>query len=378
MRSYNKAILPEGFKASGLHCGIKHSHKPDLALFYSEFAAKAACLFTSNKIKAAPIKLCQEKLKNNREFRAIIANSGNANCYTGKAGLDDARHSCRYVSGALGIAEASVLVASTGIIGRRMDVSRIKKAMPKLVEGLSVSGIHKAKKAIMTTDLITKEFTVQVASAGSAYSICGVAKGAGMISPDMATMLCFIFTDADIAQRALESSLRAAVEGSFNCISVDGCMSTNDTVMILANAAAGNRQISRGSRLQEFSAALTKVCGELSVMIVRDGEGASKFIRIEVCGASSRAQAKKGALAVANSNLFKTAVYGQNPNFGRVLAALGSSGIDIDEDKVKVRLGPLNKKEVELKVALGMGKGRAVVYTSDLTPKYIKINAEYN
>jgi glutamate N-acetyltransferase/amino-acid N-acetyltransferase len=378
MKVIKKAVLPVGFKANGLWCGLKKSGKPDLALFYSALPAKAACRFTSNKIQAAPLKVNKIHLAKNNSFRAIIANSGNANCFTGKAGLKDADETVKAVAKELGIDKESVLVNSTGIIGKRLDIAKIKNHVPALVRGLSAGAIIKAKKAIMTTDLFAKEITVKFDIGGYPVTICGVAKGAGMISPNMATMFAFIFTDVNISQTSLNKALGLSIEGSFNCITVDGCMSTNDSVMLLANGAAGNRMITAGKSFEAFLRALNTVCLELAKMMVRDGEGASKFIKIDVSGARNLKEAREAALAIANSNLFKTAVYGENPNFGRIAAAVGSSGADLKENALRIYLSPLKKKNVFVRVSLGAGKASATVYTSDLTPEYIKINAEYN
>jgi glutamate N-acetyltransferase / amino-acid N-acetyltransferase len=373
-----KAILPAGFKANGLACGLKRSGKPDLALIYSAKPALACAKFTTNSIIAAPLIVCKKHLGQAKEFRAVLVNSGNANCFTGKAGVKDALACVRYLAERLKISGKSVLVNSTGIIGKRLDVNKIKLGIPDLVAGLSVSGIHKAKKAIMTTDTFAKEASVELKIAGRPVRICGIAKGAGMIAPNMATMLCFIMTDAVITQSALNKALTEAVDRSFNCISVDGCMSTNDTVLVLANAAAGNRLISSGAALRQFSQALEMICLDLAKMVVQDAEGATKFIQIEVAQAKDLLEAKKVALNIANSALFKTAVYGQNPNFGRVVAAVGACGLKIKEEKLKVKLGSLKGKQVKLTVGLSRGKAKCTVYTSDLTPEYIKINAAYN
>jgi glutamate N-acetyltransferase/amino-acid N-acetyltransferase len=378
MKVYHQAILPLGFKASGLSCGIKKSGKPDLALFYSGVAAKASGLFTANKIAAAPVLLSKSHLKKNKDFRAIIANSGNANCFTGKSGLDDAAKTASSLAKYLKIKKTSVLVSSTGLIGKRLPYFKIKQAMPDLVQKLSAQGIMQAKKAILTTDKFAKEITVKFNLGSSLVTICGIAKGAGMIAPDMATMLGFILSDANISQAVLNKSLKAAARDSFNCITVDGCMSTNDSLIILANGASKNKMIDKGSGLALFGQALKLVCLELAKMIVRDGEGATKFITIKVKQARNYQQAKKAALAVANSNLFKTAVYGKDPNFGRVVASVGASGVDVDEKTLRIKLGPLNKKDVQVQVSLGQGGSECTVYTSDLTPEYIKINAEYN
>lgn len=373
-----KAILPLGFQAGAVPCGLKKSGKPDLALFYSQLPAKAACLFTSNKIQAAPIKVSKRHLAAQKEFRAIVVNSGNANAFTGKKGIVDANAIAGSLAAVLGIEKKSVLVGSTGIIGRRLEVSKIKRCLPELVSALSEQGINNAKRAIMTTDTFTKEITVRFAIGKQKVTLCGIAKGAGMIAPDLATMLVFIFTDADISAGALDRALREAAEGSFNCISVDGCMSTNDSVFLLANGASGCALIDNGKNFNLFSDALNKVCLELAKLIVRDAEGATKFIKIRVSRAKNYAQAKKAALAIANSVLFKTAIYGENPNFGRVVAAIGSSGAVCDEEKLKIDLGLLSKEEVTVSVALNKGRSSAVVYTADLTPEYVKINAEYN
>jgi len=378
MTVINKVILPKGFKASGISAGIKKSGKPDLALFYSEVSAKAACVFTSNKIQAAPLKLNREYLKTGDLFRAIIVNSGNANCFTGAAGLNDARIIAGYTAKELKVKTINVLVNSTGVIGKRMPVAKIKKSIPLLVKNLSKGGLERAKKAILTTDTFAKVSGVKFKLGNKSVIICGAAKGAGMISPDMATMLVFIMTDVNITQAALKDALKTCVNKTFNCITVDGCMSTNDSVMLLANGKAANPVIASGKNLKKFTEVLYSVCSELAKMVVRDGEGATKFIQITVDKARNEAQAKKAALAVANSNLFKTAMFGENPNFGRIAAAIGASGVDVSEDSLKIKVSALNKKEIKVHAELNKGRAKAVVYTSDLTPEYIKINAEYN
>jgi len=378
MKLIKKAILPKGYQANGVACGLKKSKKADLALIYSEFPAVASAKFTTNSIIAAPLVVCKKHLKSAKRFQAVLANSGNANCFTGKSGIKDASETASFAAKELGIAKHSVLVNSTGIIGKRLDIEKIKQALPGLVCGLSAAGIHLAKKAIMTTDTFAKEISVSLKIGTKTVEICGIAKGAGMIAPNMATMLCFIMTDAAITQSALDKALKAAVDKSFNCISVDGCMSTNDTVLVLANAAAGNKVISGGDALRKFSLALELICLDLAKMVVADAEGATKFIQIDVTQAKNIPEAKKIALAIANSALFKTAVYGQNPNFGRVAAAVGASGFKIKEEQLKIKLGSLKGKQVKLEVSLFRGKARCTVYTSDLTPGYVKINAAYN
>jgi len=389
MKVLTKAILPAGYLASGISCGIKKSGKLDLALFYSKTPATAACLFTANSIKAAPLLLNKLYLKKGGSVRAIIVNSGNANCFTGQAGIKDAEEVVGATVAALNnvgtglkpvptmIRKENILINSTGIIGKRLPVPKIKASLPRLVKGLSSQGISAAQKAIRTTDTFDKAVTVKFNIGTKSVSICGVAKGAGMIAPNVATMLVFILTDAAISRGALIKALSSAADKSFNCITVDGCMSTNDSVMMLANGVSGAR-IQSGKSLSLFKQALDEVCRTLAKLIVRDGEGISKFIEIKVSGAKNFKAARQAALSVANSNLFKTAVYGENPNFGRIAAAIGACGIEVKEQDLLIKLGPLGKKDVHVDVSLGRGKGSAVVYTSDLTPEYIKINAAYN
>ena len=394
MKIYKKAILPLGFTANGLYCGIKKSKKLDLALLCSQTPALAACFFTSNAFAAAPVRINQEHLKHARVFKAIIVNSGNANAFNKNSGLSAARETVHSLAEILRVRKENVLVASTGVIGRPLPVAKIKQAIPYLVKGLSRGGIDKAKLAILTTDTFPKEISVKCDIGGQTVTICGIAKGAGMIAPNLAcsersrgvcpersreaTMLCFILTDARITQRALNLALLQSVENSFNCITVDGCMSTNDSVMMLANGAAANKLIDGDKNLALFLRALQFVCLESAKLIVKDAEGATKFIRVRVMQAKDFAQARKAALNIANSNLFKCAIYGENPNFGRIAAAVGASGIDVSEKDLKIKVSPLQQKEIKVEVWLKRGNASATVYTSDLTPEYIKINADYN
>jgi len=379
MSIYLKAKLPVGFKANGVAAGIKKRSKLDLGIFYSSIPAKASCLFTANKIQAAPILVCKDHLRSNNKFQAIIVNSGNANCFNGQSGMRHAKLTAQYAAGVLGIASNRVLVASTGIIARPMPIEKIKKAMPALVLGLSKVGINKANKSIMTTDTFSKAVTSSFKVGNKAVTICGIAKGAGMIAPNMATMLCFIFTDANIAQSALNKALRMSANQSFNCITIDGCMSTNDSIMLLANGQAGNTEISSGRSLKLFSQGLDAVCLGLAKMLIQDAEGATKFIKIKVNQAKSYKDAKSVALSIANSNLFKTAMFASSTNcLGRIVASAGASGVEIKEKNLKVKYSDLKKKEVEITVSLGQGKENATVFTSDLSYEYVKINAEYN
>lgn len=379
MKIIKKAVLPKGFKATGIACGLKKSGKLDLALIVSENSAKAVGLFTTNKVIAAPVVLCKEHLKKNKNFRAIIANSGNANCFNGNNGLKDAKTTVKALAKKMGIKEEEIFVGSTGIIGKRMDVKKITDNINLLVDGLSLEGIDLAEQAIMTTDKFAKELTVEFKIGKQTVRMTGIAKGAGMISPKMATMLCYVMTDANIAQKALAKSLRESVGVSFNCVTVDGCMSTNDTIILMANGQAKNQVINDNTLEYDlFTKALKIICLELAKMMVKDGEGATKIIQIDVKSAKNYNDAKTVALAIANSNLFKTAMYGQNPNFGRIVAAAGACGVNINPDTIKVKLGQLDKQEIKVVVDLAMGDVCATVYASDLTHEYIKINAEYN
>lgn len=368
---------PSGFVASGINCGIK-KNKKDLALIYSQVPAVACGLFTSNTFKAAPVRLSKKYLGRGRA-QAIIANSGNANCFTGTYGLIYAEKMAQATAKALAIKKQNVLIASTGIIARPLPIERIEKGLPKLVKSLSEKGNLSAAEAILTTDTFVKEIAVQVKLGSSSVNIGAMAKGAGMISPRVSTMLCFITTDALITIEALKYALAAAADKSFNNITVDGCMSTNDTVLIMANGLAKNPCISlRDKSFSVFCEGLNYVCLEMAKSIIRDAEGATKFIEINVDGARDDAMAREIGLSVANSNLFKTAVYGESPNWGRIIAAVGSLGLKMRQDDIKIKFSSFRKKYVKIDIILRMGKAGNRIYTSDLTPEYIKINAEYS
>jgi glutamate N-acetyltransferase/amino-acid N-acetyltransferase len=375
--------LPLGYKASGIACGIKQSGRPDLGLIFSEKSAVASGLFTSNRITSGSVKFCQRNLSRSRNFRAIIVNSGNANCWTREDSLGKANDVAGQLSSLLGIKKKEVLLASTGIIGRPFPLERIKKAVPALIDGLSKSGLINMVRAIMTTDTHIKLSSLRLNIGKRIVTICGLAKGAGMIAPSLsskrATMLCFILSDANITQEAQSKALREAVDSSFNCITVDGCMSTNDTVLMMSNSCADNSRIKPGSRdFRKFSCALGKVCLNLAKMIVRDAEGSSKFIQIKIGKARTYQEAKQVALSIANSNLFKTAMFGGSSNLGRIVAAIGASGQDVKERDLRIRVSPLTKKDVYVSAELGRGRCQATVYTSDLTTEYVRINAEYS
>ena len=383
-----------GFRASGIHCGIKYKNK-DLALICSQVPSVACGLFTQNKVQAAPIKVTQAHLKNNMA-QAIVINSGCANCCTGKQGIVDARKICQAVGKRLTISSDDVLVASTGIIGIRLPLEGIKKKIGLLVNRLSTQRSLEAAQAIMTTDSLPKEVSVELKIGGAWVRIGGIAKGAGMIRPHLATMLAFITTDAAVDKGRLKKALQEAVNSSFNLITVEGDTSTNDMVLALANGMAGNKNF-KPQEFKVFQRALNFVCLVLAKMIVKDAEGATKFVEIQVEGAKDTTQAKKVAFKVANSPLVKTTLYGENPNWGRIAAAVGSAEGAVSENRLSIYLGAirvlqqgvavkvnqqrlnkvLKKDEIQIKIVLGLGKFAARIFTCDLSHRYIKINAEY-
>lgn len=374
----NGVTFPKGFLASGVACGLKKTGKLDLALIYSKTKAVACAVFTKNTVWAAPLKVSKENLKNGIA-QAVIINSGNANCFTGVSGLNDAKTMCRLAASGLGIDEQLVLVASTGIIGKKLDIEKIKKATPSLIKSLSSSGVssNTSARAIMTTDTFIKERACTINFGSKTVKIGAMAKGSGMIAPNMATMLAFITTDADIDKVLLSKIFKQAVDRSFNCISVDGCMSTNDFVVTLANGASGYN-IKKDNDVNKFSQALNLICLELAKDIVWDGEGRTKFITIQINGQKNFSLAKKCGLQIANSMLFKCACFGNNPNWGRVAAAIGAAGLGLKEGDFKINMGFVGKDQVKIKVDFKKGTSSAVIYTTDLTPKYIAINAAYN
>jgi len=381
-----------------VEAAVKKPGRIDFALICSDVPAAVAAVFTTNKVKAAPVLLSMERVKSGYA-RAVVVNSGNANACTGVQGMTDALETCRAVAGLLNCHEDSVLVASTGVIGQPLPMERLRKAIPGLVHNLSRGGLPEIAGAIMTTDTFPKMETRVGKAGGKEYSIAGVAKGAGMIMPNMATMLSFIITDAAVDPLFLQDVFSRSVDTSFNCISVDGDTSTNDTALIMANGLAGNPDIRPATAEAEaFEMLLRDVLLGLARQIIKDGEGATKFVEIEVTGAVSDGDAKKAAMAIANSLLVKTAFFGQDANWGRILAAAGYSGAEIDmnrtalffDDVQMVRDGifaggdadargteVLKKNEFSVTVDLGVGTGKATVYTNDLSYDYVKINADY-
>jgi len=369
---------PVGFLANGLSSGIKKSGAFDLALVYSTVPAKACGVFTKNKIQAAPVKLSKAYLQKGYA-QAIIANSGNANCFTGKKGIDASRKMSIYAAKELGIKEQDVLVASTGIIGKELPIKLISAKAKELVLGLAKDKHTLAAKAIMTTDTKPKEIAVVFNIGGKVVKIGAMVKGVGMIAPNMATMLCFVTTDACIESKALKLALSNSVNATFNSISIDGEMSTNDSVLILANGLAFNQEIKLNStEYKVFDNALKEVCLKLSEEVIRDAEGATKFIKIVVNQARSAIEARNIGLRIANSVLFKTAMFGENPNFGRIVQALGETDCPVKEENIRVTWSNLKKKDICIKLFLGLGKCSGMVYTCDLSKKYVDINAGYN
>ncbi len=387
-----------GFLANGVHAGIKVDGRHDLALIFSTCPAKAAGVFTTNCFKAAPVLLDMERIRTG-SAQAVIANSGYANAATGPEGFEDALAVSLAASTELGIADDLILVASTGVIGHRIPVPKIKSGIKGLVAGLNENGIPDAEAGIMTTDRFPKIACRRGMIGAKEVTLCGIAKGAGMIEPHMATMLAFVMTDAEIEIGALDAVFRRSVEMSFNAITVDGCMSTNDTAIILANGVAGNPRIKQGAgHLDRFGEMLSDLLSELSRGMVHDGEGATKLIEIVVEEAKNIHDAQRVAYAVANSNLVKTAFFGGDPNWGRIISAAGSAGIDLPVDRVRLFFeevplfsggkgisgqereldGIMKQTDIRVRLILGMGSSAWTVCTSDLSFDYIKINAHYH
>ena len=387
---------PVGFLAGSAFCGIKATNpdRPDLALIYSPTAAVAAGTFTTNRVKAAPVRVSLLHVRS-PDVRAIVANAGNANACTGIGGIENAKRMTQATAAALGLRDRQVLVCSTGRIGVPLPIEKIEDGIAGLSAACSTDGSAAAARAIMTSDTFAKEMAVELELDGSRVRIGGIAKGAGMIDPNMATMLCFLTTDAVIDRKLLQRALSVAVENSFNRITVDGDMSTNDTVLILANSQAGHPPIRYGSpACKAFQAALDHVTKHLARMIVEDGEGVTKFVEVHVHGAASLSDARRAAEAVANSNLVKCAWFGNDPNWGRIMDAVGYSGCKLREEVVDiyydgvlaVKGGMVSKtpvaklrevvagKKFAITIDLHVGKAEYVVYTTDLSTDYVKFN----
>ncbi|MEW6105501.1 MAG: bifunctional glutamate N-acetyltransferase/amino-acid acetyltransferase ArgJ [Bacillota bacterium] len=387
---------PMGFRAAGLHCGIKRA-RPDLALIVSDVPAASAGVFTTNRVKAAPVLVSMEHLRSGR-CRAVVVASGNANACTGPKGLEDARAMASVTGEALGISPGEVVVASTGVIGVPMPIEKVCAGIRLAAAALDPGGSRAAAEAILTTDRTVKEVAVEGEIGGHPVRIGGIAKGSGMIHPNMATMLAFVTTDAAITPGMLRRALVRSVERSFNMITVDGDTSTNDMAVALASGLAGSPTIaSEGPDFDVFAEGLDYVTGRLARMIVEDGEGATRVIRVEVHGARTEKDARQIARTIASSNLVKTAVFGADPNWGRVLAAAGRAGVEFDANLVDVFIGDvlvarggaavefdearardaLASREVLIAVDLHAGFESACAYTCDLTYEYVRINASY-
>ena len=395
---------PQGFLANGMKAGIKKSGKKDLSLVYSDTACNLAGVFTTNKVQASCVVLNTKRVQGGKA-QAIIVNSGNANCLTGKRGFGDSLTMARKAADILGLAEAHVCVASTGVIGKPLPMQKILGALPELASELSKKGGSAAAEGIMTTDHVSKEAAVEVVVAGAKVRIGAMTKGGGMVHPQMAlpgrhaTMLCFVTTDAKISLPALRAALQEAVQKTFNMMSVDGDMSTNDMVLVLANGLAGNKEIQKGTKEHtQFTAALTSLFLSLAKMMLKDAEGATKYVEVVVKNAKSDAEARMVARSITTSNLVKCALFGGDPNWGRIAAAAGYSGASgIDQSKMNVYLGDvavlkhgaaaekrekaaarvMTKKDIVITVDLGVGKYGATAYTCDLSTDYVIFNSAY-
>ncbi len=389
-------MICSGFQAAGIVAGIKKNGRKDLGLIFAEKTATVAGVFTTNKVQAAPVLLDRQRIPAGR-CRAIVVNSGNANCCTGARGLQDAEAMARSVAAELGIPPELVLVASTGVIGEPLPVDKILSAAPQLVHALSPDGFSDLAQAIMTTDTIPKLLTARGQIDGRPYTITGVAKGAGMIRPDMATMLCFVCTDIDMPADLLQKALQTAVAGSFNRITIDGDTSTNDTVLLMAGGTSGAR-VRTAAHCATFQQALDDLFVRLARMIVKDGEGVTKLVEIVVQGARTDDDARRIADTVCHSNLVKTAFFGEDANWGRIIAAAGRAGADIDPDAIDIYFDDvrmvkngvgrgkqveaqatavLKKPEFTVTIDLNLGSHRASMLTCDFSIDYVKINADY-
>jgi len=388
---------PNGFKAAGVHGGLK-MNKKDVSLIFSEVPAVAAGVFTTNKVAAAPVIIDKEQLAKGNKISAIVCNSGIANACTGEQGIKDGWDTIRFTAEQLNISENSVLISSTGVIGKNLFMDRLMKGISIAVKNLSKDNHTAAAEAIMTTDTFSKEYAVKFSVNDSEIIIGGMAKGSGMIKPNMATMLAFITTDALISKDLLQESLKIVVNKTFNRISVDNDTSTNDMVIVLANGLSRVPEIKKDTEEYGlFLNALEKVCRTLAKMIVKDGEGATKLIEVNIKGAATPEYALKAARAVADSYLVKTAIHGADANWGRIIAAVGYSGIEFNPEKVTLKISGLNildagykvvfsekeakevliKNEVKIEVDLHDGIYEETIWTSDLSKEYITINASY-
>lgn len=385
-----------GLRAAGVHCGLKKKER-DLALICSDYPAAAAGVFTRNLVQAAPVRLCRERI--GKPVRAVVVNSGIANSCTGEEGMRNAREMASLAAAALGLSPEEVLVCSTGVIGEQLPMEKIRAGIKQAATALSAEheGGAAAAEAILTTDTAVKQTAYRAWLPAGSFSLAGMAKGSGMICPDMATMLAFFFTDACISRSLLQRLFREAVNCTFNLITVDGDTSTNDTALILANSAAGVEIVEGEASADLFAALLRQACLDLARKIVRYGEGATKVIELTVEGAPDLASARRLARTVLNSALVKTAFYGEDANWGRIIAALGRAGVDFDPSRVEIYLGDvrvagagcavpfdeaaaksvLQREEVPVLVRLHAGRHRVTAWGSDLSHDYVSINSNY-
>lgn len=386
----------KSYKFAGIHSGIKQKDLKDLGLIYSEEPASAAALFTRNKVAAAPVILGREIIKNGK-LKAVLVNSGNANCFTGLGGIEDAETCARLTADNLGISSDMVFISSTGVIGAPLPMDRFYEGIPEVARCLDENRQTDFAEAILTTDTCAKIIEKKLIIDNEEIHFLGIAKGSGMIRPDMATMLAYILTDADISPSMLHSMLSKSNEKSFSRISVDGDTSTNDTLLALANGASGV-EITGMEAMDSFQQCLDEVCFELARMVVKDGEGATKLITINVKGASSKKEAFSVCEAIAHSNLVKTAVYGEDPNWGRITAAAGRSGAQVDMDKMDLFFGEvplvadgkwlgseaekkaakvMKNEELSITLQLNLGEEDDFFMFCDFSEDYVKINADY-
>lgn len=411
----NTITSPKGFRAAGLHCGIKKSGKPDLGMIYCPGGAKAAAVFTTNKVVSAAVTVCREHVKS-PSISAVVVNSGNANACTGRQGIDNAKKMCRETaeqlqnpdrqylrpqSGKTKIKESRVLVASTGIIGEQLPIRKIVSGIAKTASKLSDSrraGLNFAK-AIMTTDTKPKQAVRRLIISGCEVTIAGAVKGAGMIAPNMATTLCFLTTDAAVSKPMLASALKTAIDDSLNRLTVDCHQSTNDTAILLASGLAGDRPITRRCpRYRKFAAALLDLCQDLARQMALDAEGATRMFKVVVNSAATKADAERAARAIADYPLVKCAINGGDPNWGRIICAVGSVGVKLNPENLSCKLGDMtvfekgaprkfnaskasaiiSQIEHTITVDLGAGKSSAFCYGCDLSREYVKINADYH
>lgn len=389
-------LLPKGFKAGGMHCGIKRK-RHDLGYIVSEAPAVAAGVYTTNSFQAAPLSVTQKSIAVENKIQALIVNSGNANACTGDQGIKDAYEMQKLFAAKLGIGSHLVAVTSTGVIGELMPMDNIRKGIDSILDP-GFEGAAEFQKAILTTDTCMKSAAAEISINGKTVTISGAAKGSGMVHPNMATMLAFVTTDANVEQAALLSALKDTTNKTFNMITVDGDSSTNDMVLVMANGLADNESLNESHPdWAAFANGLKEVCESLAKQIARDGEGATKLVEVKVVGAKTLEAARAVGKTIISSNLVKTAIYGQDANWGRIVAAIGYSGVPVDPEKVAVSIGShpvfsnglplpfseeevkayLGGAEVDILVELNQGGAEASAWGCDLTYDYVKINASY-